>query len=168
MPLLIDEITGSTKPCTVSYTPDGAEKPREWGILYYPEAVTGAVFVHLLEVQQLGDVLKGAQENPAGALQSLKEIVSGLAETLGSLVAWQDLVDKAGANIPPTPAFFQDKRFEFQLAYASAILGDKQRPTERSESSLPSGSTQEASSVAAPAGTSSSEPPSTSASSPGS
>jgi hypothetical protein len=171
MPVSLQSILGRTKTCLVSYTAAGAaegEPPIEFGVRYYPEAVTGSVLVQLLHLQELGPVLQNANTDPGSALKTLKGTISSLADTLAGLVEWQDLVDDAGAHIEPSAAFFADKKFEFQLAYVNAIMADRQVPTTGSDESSSSGSSQKVSSVAAQPATPSSGQPATSESHPGS
>lgn len=162
MPVPLKQITGGTKSCQVSYTPEGATQPVSFEIRYYPEAVTGSVFVRMLELQSLGTVLKEANEDPEGARKALESLIDGLAATLGSLVEWQDLVDDEGKNIAASADFFHNKKFEFQLAYVNAILSDKQRPTPGSNETSPNSSIPKESSDAALPATPLSEQPSTS------
>jgi hypothetical protein len=168
--------------CTVKH--ENAGGSVEFDIDYRPEAVTMDAFEAMLEAQTVGiyaqtigakvdNAGKGVDENDANAVQAamvklqdeidralteLKAKTERLARPLSLIVKWQDIAE-GDRQVEPTEEFFLSLSPQLRMSYINAIIANRQRPTNNSESISLSGSTAKESLGVAPRATLSTEPP---------
>lgn len=133
----------------------------------YDANIPASLYLSLMEMSQIGEDLQKVNEQigdmaglsdeqkvsragkARGALSDIRDRLVEFAELLAKVFISQEYYDDDDKPIPPDFAYFSTCSLEDQVAYAKAIVSEKQRPTNGSESSLPATSSQMVSTEAA-------------------
>jgi hypothetical protein len=163
------------KTCQVTLGGDGGSVTFD---IQYVQNIPPTLYVSLMEVAQIGEDFKrvgeqvgdttGLSENEVSArVRESKDTLSGirdrlveLASLLAEVVISQEYLDDDDKPIKPDYEYFSACDLEDQLAYANAIIVDKQHPTTPSATTQQDTSSAEGLKDIPPSSIVASEPPS--------